>query len=138
MVNDEAGFSKRFIDLRGGMSLQALSEAIERKTGERISAQAMHKWEQGGGITDHWLNLIADFFGVSVVWLRYGLGPQSTMSLDVAVKALPRDSQQQVLDFITYKIDKAEGLIASDLVADYHRMIENIRRDMEKKKNGGN
>lgn len=136
MVNDTAGFAKRFSELRGGMSLQALSEAIERKTGKRVTAQAMHKWEQGGGITDDSLKLVADFYGVTLAWLRYGIGPTSPFHLEDALRPLSADSRQQVFDFIQYKIEKAEGMITSDTAAVYHRMIEKIRHDMDDKKNG--
>src|SRR3954469_6039917 len=75
-VETTEGFGKRFEDLRTGMSYQALADAIQRKTGIRISAQAMHKWSKGGGIEPKQVQLLAEFWGVSAAWLpRGGGGP---------------------------------------------------------------
>jgi hypothetical protein len=129
MVEKVETFGERFEKLRGGMSFQALSDAIYRKTGIRISAQGIHKWSKGGGIEQDKLKLLAEFFGVTEAWLTYGEAPAPT--LDEAVGKLPDESRQEVLDFIRYKFSRAEGLIASDVASDYHVMIDRIRKDME-------
>lgn len=129
MVEKVETFGERFDRLRGGMSYQALSDAIYRKTGLRVSAQGMHKWSKGGGIEQDKLKLLAEFFGVTEAWLMYGESPAPT--LDEAVGALPDESRQEVLDFIRYKFTRAEGLLASDVAGDYHAMIDRIRKDMD-------
>lgn len=131
MVEKVETFAERFDKLRGGMSYQALSDAIYRKTDLRVSAQGMHKWSKGGGIEQDKLKLLAEFFGVSEAWLMYGESPAPT--LDEAVGALPDVSRQEVLDFIRYKYSRAEGLIASDIAGDYHAMIDRIRKDMDER-----
>lgn len=133
MVEKVQTFAERFEQLRGGMAYQALSDAVHRKTGIRISAQGMHKWAKGGGIDPESLKPIADFFGVSESWLMYGTGPEAGPSLQEAVGALSESDQQQVLDFIEYKIVKTEGLIASDRTGGYMKMIARIREDMKRR-----
>lgn len=134
MVEDQSGFAQRFEALRGGMSYQALSEAIERKTGKRISAQGMHKWSAGGKIAPKNAEVIAHFFGVSAIWLLYGIGPKSSGTIDEAIQELPDEAQQQVLDFIEYKFVKSDGLIGGEKLTHYMKMIEGFRRDMEQRK----
>ena len=124
-------FATRFEKLRGGMSYQALSDAIYRKTRQRVSAQAMHKWTRGGGIGPDKLKLLAEFFDVSEVWLMYG--DPKVSSLDEAVGALPDASRQEVFDFIEYKFARAENMIAGDSAGEYLAMIDRIRRDMKER-----
>jgi hypothetical protein len=139
------GFGKRFEELRAGMSYQALSDAIQRKTGIRISAQAMHKWSKGGGIDPKQVQLLAKFWGVSAAWLAYGVGsPTAAPTLDDAVKALPEDAQLQVLDYIRYKIERASALMAEENRAKYVSLLESMKlppkpgpSDGKKKPTGG-
>lgn len=118
------------------MAYQALSEAIFRKTGKKISAQALHKWSRGGGVELENVKAAAEFFGVDEAWLMYGTGDRDAPSLQRAVDALPADDRQQVLDFLEYKIVRAEGLIASDNAGDYMKMIAKIREDMKRRLDG--
>ena len=138
MVKNSDTFADRFEKLRDGMSFQALSDAIHRKSGTRISPQGMHKWAKGGGIDPTSLRLVASFFGVNEAWLMFGEGDQARgASLEDAINDLGPESGQAVLDFFRYKIDTAESLVASDKLAHYVAMIERISADMEKKKKSG-
>lgn len=89
------------------MSYQALSDAIQRKTGVRISPQALHKWTHGGKIDPDNVKPVAEFFGVQEAWLVYGTGPESTVSLDEVVKALPDAEAEKTVDFIKYQLERA-------------------------------
>lgn len=126
-------FAERFEQLRAGMAYQALSEAIFRKTGRKISAQALHKWAKGGGVDPENVKATAEFFGVDEAWLMYGTGDRDAISLQQVVDALPADDRQQVLDFVEYKFAKTERLIASDAAGDYMKMIAKIREDMKRR-----
>jgi len=133
MVEKTQTFAERFEQLRAGMAYQALAEAIFRKTGKKISAQALNKWSKGGGVGLENVTAAAEFFGVDEAWLMYGTGDPAAPSLQQVVDALPADDSQQVLDFVEYKIAKAEGLIASDSAGDYMKMIAKIREDMKRR-----
>jgi transcriptional regulator with XRE-family HTH domain len=141
MVENTGTFAERFEKLRNGMSYQALSEAVEAKTGVRISGQAMHKWvSQDGGITLENAQAIAAYFNVKPGWLLFGEGEEAAQQpgLEQAIGELPDDTPQRVLDFIQYNFDRAEGLLASDKLAHYTAMIDKIKRDLEaRKKNDG-
>jgi len=135
MVEKTGTFADRFERLRGGMAYQALSDAIYRKTGIRISPQGMHKWSKGGAITPENLRVLSEFFGVREGWLLFGEGPeQAESSLNELVGALPDDSAQQVLDFIRYKIERADSLVASERLSHYLAMIDDIKKDMAERK----
>ena len=135
MVEKTETFAVRFDRLRGGMSYQALSEAIERKTGVRITPQAMHKWSQGGDIAKENLKIVAEFFGVTEAHLLYGVGPETGTSLEDAVNALPAQARQEVLDFIRYKIERADTrLFTGEQVATYLTMIDRLVVDRTTKK----
>ena len=135
MVDSDATFAARFARLRGSTSFESLSEAIYRRYGKRISAPAMHKWAQGGGITVDNLRILADHFGVSPAWLMLGEGSMhGPVSLEHVLHALPDNNGPQVLDFIRYKIERAEGMIASDRLGEYMKMIDTIRQDMERRR----
>jgi Tfp pilus assembly protein PilV len=103
----EETFADRFERLRGGMSYEALSEAIHRKTGVQISAQALHKWSKGGKADAANLKAVADFFGVNEAWLSYGTGRDSQLSLDEVINALPPTEAEKTVDFIKYQLERA-------------------------------
>lgn len=99
--------AERFEHLRGGMSYEALSDAIYRKTGVRISAQAMHKWSKGGNIDPKNVPAVCEFFGVNDAWFVYGSGPESKLSLEEVVNALPDPAREKTMDFIRYQIERS-------------------------------
>jgi len=129
MVEKAKGFAKRFEELRAGMSFQALSDAVYRKTGIRVSPQGMHKWAKGGGADPDKIELMAKYWGVSAAWLAYGVGdPNKTPTLSDAVDALPDDSRREVLDYIQYKITRAEAMMAQEDRSNYVALIEKLRK----------
>lgn len=135
MVVKPSTFSDRFNLLRGGMAYEPLSQALERKTGHKISAQALFKYAHGHAKpSPKTLDALARFFGVRAAWLLLGEEPQSaTESLEDVLHLLPSESGQQVMDFIKYKFERADGLIAAEKMADYFAMIDRIKSDMEDK-----
>lgn len=132
MVEKIETFAERFERLRGNTSYEALATGIELKTKVRISPQALHKWVKGGGVAVENIRAVANYFGVSPGWLLFGegAGPDATEHLESALQDLPQESQQQVLDFITYKIERAEGLLANDKLARHMALIESFKRDL--------
>lgn len=135
MVEKTETFADRFEQLRGERSYEALSDDIAKKTRVRISAQAMHKWAtKNGGITLENARAIASYFDVSPAWLLFGDGPGPRYHLTEAIQDLPEEAQQQVFDFIGYKFERAEGLIASDKLSNYLKMIQRFKDDLDGRK----
>lgn len=131
MVENEGSFADRFERLRGDTSYEKLSDAIALKCGVRISAQGMHKWvKQGGGITLENAKVVSEYFGVSPSWLLFGEGKPS--AIEEVIAQLPDDNPQQTIDFIEYKLQRSEHLIASEKLAHYMKMIEDFRQDIAK------
>lgn len=131
-------FGDRFERLRGGMSYQALSEGIKRKTGVSITAQALNKWSHGGNVDPENLRAAAQFFGVNEAWLMYGTGPESNLSLNDVVNALPAQEAAKTLDFIKYQIERSAtetALFAEDpaKLAEYLKMIDRLITDRRSK-----
>ena len=54
-----------------------------------------------------------------------------------AIDALPPEPQQEVLDFILYKVEKSEDLVASDKLTHYTALMEDFRRDLAERKKKG-
>lgn len=50
------------------------------------------------------------------------------------VDAMPANDAQQVLDFITYKFERTEHLMAAEQAARYSKWIERITADLERRK----
>lgn len=116
-------FAERFEQLRGGMSYEALAAGIARKTGVRISPQALHKWSKGGAADPKNIKATADFFGVNEAWLAYGTGPETAMQLEDVIDALPESKRQQSLDFIRYQLTQG----ANELFAEPARVTEYLK-----------
>ena len=53
------------------------------------------------------------------------------------IDALQPEPQQEVLDFILYKLDKTENLVAGDKLAHYTALMEDFRRDLKERKRKG-
>lgn len=137
MVENQDNFGERFEKLRDGQSYQDLSDAIFDRTKVRISPQAMNKWvKQGGGITESNARIVAEHFGVNPGWLMFGEGPAPEPRIRHILQDLPVENAQQSLDFIEYQIQKAGKFIAAEKLPSYTKMIESIRKDLEKRKGG--
>jgi len=136
MIDNKETLAQRLDSLRAGMTYAALAEAIERKTGLLITAQTVHNWCSGKtDITEDKLKVVAEFFGVSASWLRYGEGSMTERNaLETAITALPEDDRQQVLDFVRYKIERADTLFASEKASSYLAMIDRLVEDMKKRR----
>jgi hypothetical protein len=132
----EGSFAERFDKLRATRSLQALSDAVYEKTGVRISPQAMQKWRRGGGIKPKHAATIADFFGVTPVYLLFGTGPVAARPLEEGVRSLPAESGQQALDFLQYQFQRSKELFTQDIFAEYMTMIDRLKADMRRRKSG--
>lgn len=101
-----------------------------------VSYQAAKKWLDGDGwpALDKALT-ICEWGGVNVNWLLQGQGPKRGTNIDAnrlgvleAVDALPADDRQQALDFIRYKVEKADGWFAHDQLGRYLVMLDKISR----------
>lgn len=67
----KATFADRFVALKGEESYQSLAANLRRK-GFDISAQALHKYAHGGGISADSLQQLATYFGVPPAELFFG------------------------------------------------------------------
>lgn len=98
-------FAARFETLRAGRSLKALAADIQRETGRRITAQAMHKWLQGGGVTLEHIEILARYFRVTRAWLLWGDEPHvddapNAQALEGFAAALPVEVAHSFVAFM--------------------------------------
>ena len=140
------GFSARLREVCEEMGMPAargLQTQLAAKFG--VSPNAARKWVQGLGMPELDTAIeIAKWAGVNINWLLQGTGPKrgdkletQALVLNEAVDSLPADDRQMVLDFMRYKIERADGFIAGERLARYLSMIDSIKADMAKKKKGG-
>jgi transcriptional regulator with XRE-family HTH domain len=105
-----------------------------------ISASAISQIESGDSKSLRIENIfpIAKLLKKDPEWLATGKGDEA-LKLDIygAIVDLPDDNPQQTLDFIEFRWQKAEGLVASDRIAHYTDMIEKIKRDLDQRKKDG-
>ena len=126
-----------------------LEWAIERKKcnyselarAMSVAPSVITQWRTGLTKSYEAVNIIkaARFLNVDVEWLVMGdVGHERcTMigaELSEILNDLPAGPMQQTLDFISYQIDRAEGLLATEKATDYHKMIDKIIQDMKTKK----
>lgn len=79
-------FADRFLALKGDESYQSLAAKLNKR-GFDISAQALHKYAHGGGISADSLEQLASYFGVPPAELFFG--EQASANLN----GLPSESQ---------------------------------------------
>lgn len=97
-----------------------------------VSQQAVKKWLSGESLPElEKLILLANWARVNVSWLAQGVGPKRANIVDTkalvlseAIEGLPYDSKQQVLDFIGYKIERADGLFTGERLSRYMTMLD--------------
>lgn len=129
---EKMGDRLRRLRLAAGLSQDELGAAAS------ISGSAISQIESGKtkNLSPENLFDIARKLNKSPEWLVTGEGPETPQGLLAeAIASLPTNNGQQALDFIQYKIDKAEGLIASDRAARYTAMIEDFKADLRRLKN---
>jgi len=102
-----------------------------------ISGSAINQLESGETKTMKPENLfkIARKLRKSAEWLVTGEGTQLPREeIYDALADLPDDNHQQALDFIQYRIEKADGMMATEKIARYVAMIEAFKQDLDKRK----
>jgi transcriptional regulator with XRE-family HTH domain len=99
-----------------------------------VSYQAVKKWLDGVGYPNTDLVVsIAEWGEVNVNWLLQGIGPKrgeridsSKLAIAEGIAELPLDDRQQVLDFIRYKFEKADGWFAGEKLGRYMAMLDRL------------
>lgn len=118
-----------------GLTQQQLADIVG------VSRTAIALWEYGysKSIKAEHLFKAARALKKNPEWLANGQGAETPIgATDEIIHALPDDGGQQALDFIQYRIDKASNMIASDQIARYTALIDDIKRDLERRKQRDN
>jgi len=76
---------------------------------------------------------VADFSPTLAAELPADNAPRDEGFTDL-LKSLPLADAQQVLDFISYKFERADGLAASERMASYSKWVERITANLAKRK----
>jgi len=121
----------------------AISDALERLKKTQfwlaetvgVSPQAVTKWIQTGKINRQNAIEVARVLRISVDTLVGG-AQSANEQIGQAIEALPDDQQQQVLDFIQYKIERSEAFMTQERAAHYLKTIAKIRSDMAQREGG--
>lgn len=136
----KAAFSQRLRELceDAGLPEHGRQTALAKRFG--VSQQAAKKWLSGESLPElEKMILIATWAGVNFNWLAQGTLPKKADYADTkahvlseAIDNLPADSRQQVLDFISYKIERADGLFTAERMARYMTMLDSFKATPKK------
>jgi transcriptional regulator with XRE-family HTH domain len=98
-----------------------------------VSDAAVAKWISTGEISRDKLVPLSRLLGISVDEVLTG-EPALGTEISRVLEALPPEDGQMALDFISYRWERAEGLVATEKFADYTAMIERIKADMARRR----
>jgi transcriptional regulator with XRE-family HTH domain len=98
-----------------------------------VSDAAVAKWISSGEISREKLVPLSRLLGISVDEVLTGEPPLGT-EIGRILEALPPEDGQMALDFISYRWERSEGLVATDKFANYTDMIEKIKKDMARRR----
>jgi transcriptional regulator with XRE-family HTH domain len=137
------GFSSRLREVCDDLNLPEHGRQTMLAKKFNVTQGATKKWLSGEGYpTMDNLIAICAWAEINLNWLTLGVGPKKTGAVDTkalvlgeAVEALPPDDRQQVLDFISYKLERPSmPLFTGERTARYLKMIDSFKRDRDTKK----
>jgi len=115
-----AGLTQSELGAAAGISSSAISQ-IESGESKNLKPENLFK--------------IAKKLHKSAEWLVTGEGTQLPREeIYDALSDLPNDDPQNALDFIQYRIEKADGLMTSEKIGRYVKMIEAFKIYLENRK----
>lgn len=97
-----------------------------------VSDAAVSKWLRTGEVARDRLVDLARTLEISVDQLLTG-APAPSSDVQEAFDSLPDADRQMTLDFLQYRWERAEGVVASEKIARYVAMIERIKADMKRR-----
>lgn len=117
-----------------GLPERGRLKALSKQFG--VSYQAAGKWISGESMPELEKAIaIADWGHVSVLWLLQGTLPKhidkrhqaEEVMLD-GINELPGGERQQVIDFVRYKFERADGWFTAEKLGRYMRMLDDLSK----------
>lgn len=107
------------------------------KHGISVSYQAIHKWLKGGNVSDENLQAVAEIYGVSAAWLKYGTGARAPARNELAhvgevIEALDAESRRVAVEHLHFLLTRQA--MPPETMGRYLAMIDRIKRDMDDKR----
>lgn len=135
MLESMTTIASRLRELREarGLTQSELARAVG------MTPQAINLLESGTSKAPNPANLfaLADALKVSARELVFGPQqekPDPDRALAHIINTMAEEPRQEVLDFIQYKIERTGALSTKDQIADYLRMIDSLKKDMDAKR----
>lgn len=117
---DEAGLTQDQLGAAAGVTASAIAQ-IEADVSKTIRSENLFP--------------IARKLNKNAEWLLTGEGHETDYGpLVDSIIDLPDDNPQQSLDFISYRWERSEGIVASDKIAKYTTVIDKMKRDLDKRR----
>lgn len=128
-----AAFAARMNEICDDLGIPAehgRQAALGRRFG--VTPKAARKWLMGDGYPELELAIaIAEAAGVNINWLLQGAGPKrgdrietKALVLNEAIEALPDEGRQQVLNFMGFTFQQADGIFTGERLARYMKMLD--------------
>lgn len=136
LTETRAAFVARLNDVCDEMGIpreRGRQTALGKRFG--VTAKAARKWLVGEGYPELELAIrIANDAQVHVTWLLQGVGPKritpsaASAAVGESIAELPVDDRQQVIDFLRYKFERADGWFAAEKLSRYMDMLDKFAR----------
>lgn len=121
--------AKRISDLLGNDSVPQAAAKIQL-AGGKVTVQGIHKWLNGGQISEPNLLALAAAYGSTPAYIRYGVQEKPLSESQQAAADLvgeEPDMAQEAFDFMSYRINRSVA-DNPDKLRRYMEMIEKISK----------
>ncbi len=135
-VSNRQGFAARLAELCDEKNLPKRGRLKLLAAEFKVSYQAVKKWLEGTSFpSTETIIDIANWAHVNVNWLLQGVGPKrgemvdsSMLAVIEGIQEMPPDDRQQVLDFLGFKFERADGWFASEKLARYMVLLDTLKK----------
>jgi transcriptional regulator with XRE-family HTH domain len=139
-MSEQTTMGQRIRQLRGDMSLQEFSKAIQQKTGKPISVSGLHHLESGGRLGRHaTMETLAEYAGKPMSWFYSTDEQPATVSearadylISTGDPTIDRYKQEILAQVEAINLDNGHQMTVEDL----RRLSEVIRVYLSTKSNG--
>lgn len=100
--------------------------------GVSVTPQSIYNWLSGAEIKETHLEAFCSLYGISPVWIRYGIDPQEQIKqadqcLIELITDLTDDIKEEVLDYLDFKIHRSKRKVIREKIDYYNKLLHKLR-----------